>query len=81
MKLILSVDPETYERIESGKLSVLYGRVPEIEIRQADGLLAFSRPVVSVVEMRSAKPLPDGVPEGPGLPVTVYLPYTGKEEA
>lgn len=49
--------------------SVVDFRLHEVEVRQAGGLLAFTRRPLSVVEMRANNAIPDE----PGLAVRVYM--------
>lgn len=69
MKITIELETDRYFEAESGDLSVLLGCLPEIEVRQADGLLSCTRRITGVEALSGAVSHTLGLPRGPAIRV------------
>lgn len=71
MKLIAELDVVEYERTQRSDRSVLVDALTEIEVRQADGLLSFTRRIVGLEALSGEVSHTLGLPRGPAIRVFV----------
>jgi hypothetical protein len=76
VRIVIEVPAEDFEALEGDDRIVLDGPLEEIEVRQRDGLLNFTRRIVGVVPISGVVAQQQEVAEG-GPPLRVF---TGPKE-